>query len=153
MKENKKLQVSAIKNGTVIDHIPAKNLFKVIRILRLVDIENQVTFGTNFNSGKLGKKAIIKLSNKFFEDSEINKIILVAPEAKLNIIKNYEVVEKKVVNIPDEIIGIAKCVNPKCVTNHENVKTKFKVLSKSNVALKCLYCEKITDEAHIDIII
>jgi len=153
MKEKKKLQVSAIKDGTVIDHIPAKNLFKVIRILRLVDIENQVTFGTNLHSNKYGKKAIIKLSNKFFEDKEINKIILVAPEANLNIIKNYEVVEKKMINVPDKIIGIAKCVNPKCITNHENVKTKFRVLSKSNIALKCLYCEKITDEEHIDIII
>ena len=153
MKENKKLQVSAIKEGTVIDHIPAKNLFKVIRILGLMNFENQVTFGTNLDSNKYGKKAIIKLSNIFFEDKDISKIILVAPEARLNIIKNYEVVEKKIVNVPDKIVGIAKCVNPKCITNHENVKTKFKVLSKSNVALKCLYCEKITDEAHIDIII
>ncbi|MBN1250495.1 MAG: aspartate carbamoyltransferase regulatory subunit [Bacteroidales bacterium] len=153
MKENKKLQVSAIKDGTVIDHIPAKNLFKVIRILGLMNLENQVTFGTNLDSQKLGKKAIIKLSNKFFEDEEISKIILVAPKARLNIIKNYEVIDKKLVSVPDKIIGIAKCVNPKCVTNHEKVKTKFKVLSKSNVALKCLYCEKITDEEHIEIII
>ena len=153
MKEEKKLQVSAIKNGTVIDHIPAKNLFKVIKILGLMKLENQVTFGTNLDSKKLGKKAIIKLSGKFFKDEVISKIILVAPEARFNIIEDYEVVEKKQVSVPDQIVGIAKCVNPKCITNNENVKTKFKVLSKSNVALKCLYCEKITDEEHIDIII
>jgi len=151
MKEEQELKVSAIKNGTVIDHIPAKNLFKVIKILGLSKMEKQVTFGTNLDSKKLGKKAIIKLSDKFFQDIEINRLILVAPEARLNIIKEYHVVEKKQVEVPDEIVGISKCVNPKCITNHENVIPKFKVISKKEVALKCLYCEKITDEDNFDI--
>ena len=89
---NKELKVSAIKNGTVIDHIPAENLFKVISILGLENIPNQVTFGTNLESRKLGRKSIIKVADKFFEDAEINKISLVAPQAKLNIIRDYEVV-------------------------------------------------------------
>lgn len=146
--EKKQLSVSALENGTVIDHIPAKNLFNVISILGLHKIENQITFGTNLDSDRLGKKAIVKISNKFFEDDEINRIALVAPAAKLNIIKNYEVAEKKVVEVPDNIIGIVKCVNPKCVTNIEEVNTKFKVVSKNVVALKCHYCEKITDQEH-----
>ncbi|OQY02919.1 MAG: aspartate carbamoyltransferase regulatory subunit [Bacteroidetes bacterium 4572_117] len=153
MKDEQKLQVSAIRNGTVIDHIPAKNLFKVIKILGLVKMDKQVTFGTNLDSKKQGKKAIIKLSDKFFMDNEINRLILVAPEASLNIIKEYHVVEKKQVEVPDKITGISKCVNPKCITNHENVIPKFKVISKKDVALKCLYCEKITDEDNIDIIL
>ena len=95
MKDSKELKVSAIKNGTVIDRIPAKNLFKVITILGLDKIENQITFGTNLESKKLGRKAIIKISDKDFQEDELNKIALVAPEAKLNIIKNYTVVEKK----------------------------------------------------------
>ena len=152
MKEEQELKVSAIKSGTVIDHIPANNLFKVIKILGLAKMEKQVTFGTNLDSKKLGKKAIIKLSDKFFEDAEINRLILVAPEARLNIIKNYHVVEKKQVEVPDKIIGISKCVNPKCITNHENVTPKFQVISKKEVALKCLYCEKITDEDNFVII-
>jgi len=152
MKDEQKLQVSAIRNGTVIDHIPAKNLFKVIKILGLAKMEKQVTFGTNLDSKKLGKKAIIKLSDKYFQDAEINRLILVAPEARLNIIKEYHVVEKKQVEVPDRIIGISKCVNPKCITNHENVIPKFQVISKKEVALKCLYCEKITDEDNFDII-
>lgn len=152
MKDHKYLSVSAIQNGTVIDHIPALNLFKVISILGLDKLENLITFGTNLPSKKLGKKAIIKISDKFFEDKEINKIALVAPTAKLNIIKNYEVVEKKEVKVPDEIIGIARCMNPKCITNHESVVTRFHVVGTKTVSLRCYYCEKITDQEHIQII-
>jgi len=149
MKDNK-LEVSAIKDGTVIDHIPAENLFKVINILRLEQIKETITFGTNFQSEKLGKKAIIKLANVFFKDSDINRIALVAPAAKLNIIKDYKVVEKKVVEVPDEIQGIVKCVNPKCITNNERIITKFTVVDRIKIQLRCHYCEKITDPEHLD---
>ena len=152
MKEPKQLSVSAIQNGTVIDHVPAKNLFKVIQILGLDKIENQITFGTNLESKKLGKKAIIKISGVYFEDEDINRIALVAPDAKLNIIRDYEVVEKKVVVVPDSITGIAKCMNPKCITNFEHVTTKFRVVSKKNVVLKCHYCEKMTTQENLQII-
>lgn len=152
MKEPKQLSVSAIQNGTVIDHVPAHTLFKVIHILRLDHIDNQITFGTNLESKKLGLKAIIKISGIYFEDEDINRIALVAPDAKLNIIKDYEVVEKRVVQVPDNISGIAKCMNPKCITNFEHVTTKFRVVSKKNVALKCHYCEKITTQDNLQII-
>lgn len=147
----KELKVSAIKDGTVIDHIPASNLYKVITILNLHKITNPMTYGTNLESQKLGSKSIIKVSDKFFEDEEINKISLVAPQAKLNIIRDYKVVEKKEVQVPDKIAGIAKCVNPKCITNNDNVKTKFTVLKKDEISLKCYYCEKITDQDHLQI--
>ncbi|MBT3384197.1 MAG: aspartate carbamoyltransferase regulatory subunit [Prolixibacteraceae bacterium] len=153
MKENTKkklkLKVSAIKDGTVIDHIPAKNLFKVISILGLDKIENQITFGTNLESGKLGAKAIIKVTDKFFKDNEINKIALIAPHANLNIIKDYKVVEKRIVEIPDVIKGIVKCFNPKCITNNETITTCFKVVLKEPLSLKCRYCEKITSGEQI----
>jgi len=152
MKEPKQLSVSAIQNGTVIDHVPAKTLFKVIQILGLDHIDNQITFGTNLESKKLGRKAIIKISGIYFEDADINRIALVAPDAKLNIIRDYEVVEKKVVEVPDFISGIAKCMNPKCITNFEPVTTRFRVVSKKDVTLKCLYCEKITTQDNLQII-
>lgn len=144
MKKKLKLKVSAIKDGTVIDHIPAENLFNVITILGLDSFENMITFGNNLDSAKLGSKAIIKVADKFFEDDEINKIALIAPNAKLNIIRDYEVVEKKVVKIPEQITGIVKCFNPKCITNNETITTSFLVTSISPVALKCKYCEKLT---------
>ena len=152
MNVKKELQVSAIENGTVIDHIPAEYLFQVINILGLDTCENSVTFGNNLESKILGKKAIIKIADKFFEDDEINKISLIAPHAKLNIIKNYQVVEKKIVESPNKVVGIAKCMNPKCITNVEAVTTRFKVIEKTPITLKCHYCEKITDHKHIEII-
>jgi aspartate carbamoyltransferase regulatory subunit len=150
--KDKQLIVSAIKNGTVIDHIPAGNLFKVISILNLERIDSQITFGTNLDSKRLGSKAIIKISDKYFLDDEINKISLVAPQAKLNIIRDYEVIEKRVVEVPDSVVGIVKCVNPKCITNSEEVVTKFSIVSKQEVALKCYYCEKITHQDQMVII-
>ena len=149
MKAGKKLSVSAIENGTVIDHIPAQNLFKVINILGLDNIDNLITFGTNMESHRLGKKAIVKIADKFFEFEEINRIAVVAPHAKLNVIRGYNVVEKKLVEVPERIEGIIKCVNPKCITNFEDIKTKFEVVDKQNVSLKCHYCEKITDQGHM----
>ena len=153
MTMQKHLQVNAIENGTVIDHIPAESLFNVISILGLDKISNQITFGTNLSSHKLGKKAIIKVSGKFFEQEEINKISLVAPNAKLNIIRNYDVDEKKNVEIPDEIIGIVRCFNPKCITNHEEIVTHFEVENKIDIALKCKYCEKITTKKELQMVL
>ncbi|WP_372756112.1 aspartate carbamoyltransferase regulatory subunit [Labilibaculum sp.] len=152
MNTKKELQVSAIENGTVIDHIPAEFLFQVITILELDKSKNSVTFGNNLESKLLGKKAIIKISDKFFEDEEINKISLIAPNAKLNIIRNYKVAEKKIVETPKKVVGIAKCMNPKCITNVEAVTTRFRVINDSPITLKCHYCEKITDHKHMEII-
>ena len=142
----KQLKVSAIKDGTVIDHIPTTALFKVIKILKLDKCQQMVTFGNNLDSKAMDTKAIIKIANRFFADEEVNKIALVAPHAKLNIIKDYEVIEKKVVETPHEIKGIVRCFNPKCITNAENIPTQFEVLSDKPISLKCFYCEKITQE-------
>lgn len=146
----KELQVSAIENGTVIDHIPAEKLFDVINVLGIAKMENAMTFGTNLRSSKLGKKAIVKIWDKFLEDEEVNKLALVAPSAKINIIRGYEVVEKKTVNVPERVEGIVKCMNPKCITNHEYVRTKFDVVKAAPIVLKCHYCEKLTDQDHME---
>jgi aspartate carbamoyltransferase regulatory subunit len=145
----KELKVSAIENGTVIDHIPAKNVFQVIKILGLEDFDNQILFGINLDSQKYGKKGIIKVSNKYFEPQEINKIALAAPSATLIVIKDFEVIEKKNVSVPDEIVKIVKCFNPNCITNHEKIPTQFTVLSKDNLRLRCHYCEKVTSQDDI----
>ncbi|MDR1672059.1 MAG: aspartate carbamoyltransferase regulatory subunit [Bacteroidales bacterium] len=144
--------VNAIKSGTVIDHIPPESLFKVISILGLDKILSQVTFGNNLDSKKLGKKAIIKIADKFFDNKEVNKIALVAPEAKLNTICDYKVVEKRVVDVPDDVSGIVRCVNPKCITNNEPMITKFYVVAKKPVSLKCHYCERIVEQEQMIIL-
>lgn len=150
--DRKELKVSAIENGTVIDHIPATSVFQVIRILNLDNVSNQIMIGTNLDSQKLGKKGIIKVSNKYFESEEINKIALVAPTATLIVIKDYTVVYKAKVEIPDKIKKIVKCINPNCITNHENIPTKFMVIDKSELKLQCHYCEKVTKKEVIHFI-
>ena len=142
----KELIVSALQNGTVIDHIPADALFKVINVLKLDRLNGEmITFGTNLDSKQYGKKSIIKISDKFFEDTDINKIALFAPNAVLNVIKDYEVVEKHMVQMPSMIMGIVKCQNPVCVTNNEAVRPRFDVLQQSPTVLRCVYCEKVTE--------
>ncbi len=145
----KELKVSAIENGTVIDHIPAENVYQVIKILNLEKYNNQVLIGSYLDSRKMGKKGIIKVSNKFFKSDEINKISLAAPSATLIVIKNFEVVEKKKVEIPDRTDNIVKCFNPNCITNHEDVPTRFTVIDKKELKLRCHYCEKITARDNI----
>lgn len=143
----KELQVSAIENGSVIDHIPVQGVFQVIKILNLDQGENMVLFGNNLESRKYGKKGIIKVRNKFFKREDINKIALVAPEATLIVIKNYKVVEKFVVQIPDHVEKIVKCFNPNCITNVEQIETKFEVLKDEDaLKLRCHYCEKTTSK-------
>ena len=94
----------------------------------------------------MGSKGIIKISERFFKDDELNKIALIAPKASVNIIRDFEVVEKKVLTIPETITGIVRCINPMCVTNHENIPTRFKtIVNGSRIRLQCSYCEKITD--------
>jgi aspartate carbamoyltransferase regulatory subunit len=151
MDTNKKeLKVSAIANGTVIDHIPQGHVSKVMNILNLENFEDQIYFGANLDSKKFGKKGIIKVSNRFFKEAEINKIAIVAPTATMIEIRDYDVTRKTGVEIPDEIVGLIKCFNPKCVTNHENVTTRFTVIDKDNLKVKCHYCEKITKKEHIE---
>jgi aspartate carbamoyltransferase regulatory subunit len=142
----KELVVSALENGTVLDHIPAENVYMALNILNLKGIENQITIGINLNSKQNGKKGIIKIADMFFEDNELNKLALLAPEATVNVIRDFKVVEKKKVELPKEIFGIAKCRNPKCVTNHQPITTRFTVNVKGNeTSLLCHYCEKISD--------
>ncbi|MDR1680960.1 MAG: aspartate carbamoyltransferase regulatory subunit [Prevotellaceae bacterium] len=151
--EKKEFKVTAIKNGTVIDHVPSSELFRVIEILGLAAYPNQLTFGMNLESKKLGTKAIIKIADCFFEDDDINRIALIAPQAKLNIIRDYKVVEKRRVSIPETIVGIARCVNPHCVTNHQPIPTRFgAVRDEQGIRLTCRYCEKVTDSRALKII-
>ena len=141
------LKVSAIKDGTVLDHIPAHSIFQVIDILDLNHAENPVTIGVNLESKSLGRKGIIKISDRFFADEELGRIALAAPEATVNVIRDYEVVQKKKIVLPGVVVGIAKCSNPMCVTNRQAVTTRFTTVKEGEkVKLLCHYCEKTTEE-------
>ncbi|MFI3330452.1 MAG: aspartate carbamoyltransferase regulatory subunit [Rikenellaceae bacterium] len=150
---DKLVQVTAIESGTVIDHIPSDSLFKIISILDLEKETSRVTFGSNLESKRMGKKAIIKINDRYCAQDEINRIALIAPMAVVNIIKNFNVVEKLEVRVPDKIGGFVKCANPQCITNHESIATKFTVLKiEDSVSLRCKYCDKITYQSEIELI-
>lgn len=147
--KKKELLVAAIENGTVIDHIPPEQLFKIALMLGLDKTSSTITIGNNFISGEMGRKGVIKIADKFFEEDELDRIALIAPNVILNVIRDYEVVEKRTVTLPDEVVGLVKCNNPKCVTNNEPMPTRFEVIDKEKGTLKCHYCERKINKENI----
>ncbi len=141
MKENKKeLAVAALRAGTVIDRVPCNMLFKAVRILGIEQMTNNVTIGNNLSSHRLGTKGIIKVADMEFAEDVLNRIALIAPNAKINIIRDYEVAEKRRVTLPDEIVGIVRCDNPKCISNNEPMRSRFTVIDRDDVTIRCHYC-------------
>lgn len=148
----KELKVAALRNGTVIDHIPADKLFQVVSVLRLKYYNHPITIGNNFDSKRMGTKGIIKISDRFLEVNEASKIALIAPNARINIIKEYQVVEKRTLILGDEIYDVMHCANPVCITNHQPVPTKFLVIKDGNqIRLKCIYCEREVKQDEVKI--
>lgn len=148
MSKDKIMEVRAIENGTVIDHIPSEALFTIINIMGLdKDTAHRMTFGLNLESKRMGSKAIIKINDRYCGQDEINRIALFAPMAIVNTIRDFEVIEKRKVTVPQHIEGFVKCANPKCITNNEPVQTAFDVVQRSGgVELRCRYCEKVTGQ-------
>jgi aspartate carbamoyltransferase regulatory subunit len=149
----KELLVRKIENGTVIDHIPAGKGLKVIEILGVNSgFEGSVVVLINAPSAKLGRKDVVKIENKELTKEETNKIALIAPNASINIIKDWEVVEKRKVSLPEILEGIIKCPNSSCITNsNEPITTKFVVEKKAPLKLRCWYCERVFSEKEIAI--
>ena len=162
MSEGRELLIRAIKNGIVIDHIPSEKVFAIVEILKLKEYSQRITVATNMPSSSLGRKGIIKIEEKILEEKELNNISLLAPNVTINIIDNYEVVEKSKLEKLDKVIGLMKCDNPKCISNHENIETKFIRIKEDSENLdennleekskyKCFYCEKVILEDEIQI--
>jgi len=139
----KELKITPIKDGTVIDHITPGRAVKVLRILKIPESTSSVVSVAMNVSGKMGKKDIVKVENRELDPKELDKIALIAPKATINIIRDYEVVKKHKVALPDEVVGIAKCSNPTCISNaREPVESRFHVISKDPPRIKCYYCER-----------
>ena len=141
------LAVAALRNGTVIDHIPCEAVYKAVRILRLEDAGTAVTIGNNLHSGKLGSKGIIKVADTEFDEATLNRIAIIAPTAVVNTIRDYEVASKRSVSLPDELVGIVRCANHKCISNHEPMQTRFSVTRSTDgdVVLRYHYCNHCVD--------
>ena len=139
--KNKDLMVAALQNGSVIDHIPTDKLFTIAKLLELDKCQEPVTIGNNLESSKMGKKGLIKVSGKFFTDQELSRLAVICPDMQLTVIRDYEVVEKREIALPETLRDVVRCANPVCITNNEPMHTLFRV-DKDNALLKCHYCGK-----------
>lgn len=143
MTQDNKLQVEAIKRGTVIDHIPAQIGFKLLSLFRLTETDQRITIGLNLPSGEMGRKDLIKIENTFLTDDQINQLAVYAPHATVNRIDEYEVVGKISPTLPDRIERVLTCPNSNCISRNEPVCSSFAVRKRHDaVQLKCKYCEK-----------
>ncbi|MEM1550311.1 MAG: aspartate carbamoyltransferase regulatory subunit [Candidatus Bathyarchaeia archaeon] len=148
----KTLRVSKIKDGTVIDHIARGHALNVIKILGIDGRSSGIiTIAMNVPSQKLGVKDIVKIEGRELKPDEVDKIALIAPHATINIIRNYRVVEKQRVKLPQIIHGIVKCINPTCISNSENepVKSVFYIENEDPLRLRCHYCGTIMEKEDI----
>ena len=145
------LRVSKIKDGTVIDHITAGHALDVLKILRITDqVNGIVTVGMNVPSKTLGLKDMVKIEGRELKSEEVDKIALLAPHASINIIRNYKVVDKQLVRLPNIIREAVKCANPACISNSkEPVKSTFYVDNKEPLRLRCHYCGYIMEKQDI----
>jgi len=149
MNDIRPYKLYAIKEGVVVDHIPAKKAMKIIKVLGLDNGSHKdnsiLSVGMNFESKKHERKDVLKIENKEFTREELNKISLVADNATVSIIKDHEVAEKVKITVPEIVLGIIKCGNEKCITNHQPIMTKFKKVKEKPLKMKCHYCEKVFD--------
>lgn len=136
--------MTPIKNGTVIDHIPSGMALKVLKILGISeDVGSTVTVALHVPSKVMGWKDIVKVEDRELSAREVDKIALIAPGATVNVIRNYNVAEKRPVTLPDRAVGILRCANPNCITNRrEPVETEFLVATTDPLRLRCGYCER-----------
>ncbi|MDI9616743.1 MAG: aspartate carbamoyltransferase regulatory subunit [Methanothrix sp.] len=140
----RELKVRPIRSGTVIDHIQAGQALNVLKILGISGTTDAtVSVIMNVGSRKLGKKDIVKVEDRELREDEVNKIALIAPGATINIVRDYAVVEKYSVDLPDVIVGVVRCQNPSCISNtNEPIKPKMLVKEKNPVVLRCFYCDQ-----------
>ena len=143
----KELRVSPIRNGTVIDHIACGQALNVIKILGVNEsnIYSSISIGIHVSSSALdGWKDIIKIEDRELDAKTAEKIALVAPDATISIVRDFQVAKKYKVQISDRVIGLAKCSNANCITNKgEPIESEFQVISKYPMLLRCCYCDKI----------
>jgi aspartate carbamoyltransferase regulatory subunit len=153
MAEDRPYKLYKITNGIVIDHIPRFRALEVIRVLGVdKDHDSIVSIGTNFSSGKMGSKDVVKIENKELTKEELNKIAIIAPTATISWIENTLIAKKHIVELPNVLKGIVKCANPNCITRHEDIKTVFYPIKEDDsLKLRCHYCERTFDRDDIEI--
>lgn len=147
---NETLLVSAIKNGTVIDHIASGQALRIIQLLGLQSGKQTITIGMHLPSKTMGKKDLIKIENRILTPTEANEIVVFAPDATINVIENFEVANKISTHLPKGMAKVFSCPNPKCITQYEPIDTYFHIHEmRKSIKLTCRYCEKSFDRDQV----
>jgi aspartate carbamoyltransferase regulatory subunit len=137
------LSVGALRNGTIIDHIPAGNAMKVARLLQLQRCQGAVVVCINLPSTRYAFKDLIKIADWCVGPELSSQIASLAPCATVNIVNNYQVIKKYTVHPPEWLNGFVVCPNRNCISNHEPATTRFHVdASGKKVRLRCSHCER-----------
>jgi aspartate carbamoyltransferase regulatory subunit len=145
----RELKITPIKNGTVIDHIGNGLALDVLRIVgvQTLDKDSTVSVALHVRSGKLGWKDIVKVENMELSARKVNAIALIAPTATISIIREFKVQEKRVVDLPERILGVLRCPNLNCITNQaEPIESEFEVVRRRPVLLTCAFCDRQVDD-------
>ena len=138
------MKIDAIQNGIVIDHITAGLAFRLYDLLSLDSLNCPVAIIKNVNSGKMGKKDIIKIDSK--TPINLDVVGFVDPNATINVIKDGNLIEKRTIDMPEQLHNVIKCKNPRCITSVEQELEKVFVLTdKDEKVYRCLYCETKAD--------
>jgi aspartate carbamoyltransferase regulatory subunit len=153
LKNEQLMKVRKLRQGTVIDHLTSGTAFKAFRVLGLSQEEGVVLIGINLQSKVAGRKDIIKIENRELTRDELNRIALLSPQAVISIIEDYRVIKKFHVEVSEPIEGIIRCRNPKCVTNVENVRSRFRISECNPPVLRCFYCERRIKQGEFDFIV
>ncbi len=144
------LTISAIRNGTVIDHITCGQALRIIRLLNLDQHSKKISIGLNLPGSNSILKDLIKIEDRELSEDEANQIAILSPQTTINIIKNFEVSHKFQVIIPDTIARVIVCPNKQCISNHQPVSTFFYVNQRPHsVQLRCKYCEQIFSQEEV----
>lgn len=139
-----KLKIDKISKGTVIDHIDAGYALTIVGLTGLDESKNLITIGVNVSSKKYQTKDIIKIENVFLNETQMQQISILSPNASISLIENYKVIEKKKVKIPKIIKKLILCVNQTCISNSdEPINSEFLVLEEKPLKIQCVYCERI----------
>jgi len=136
-----------LDNGTVIDHLPAGASARALAILGLPR-EGAVTVGMNVPSARHGRKDIIRVEGLELRTSETDRLALIGPHVTVSIVKSGKVASKQRLEVPERLVGVVRCANPTCITNHERISTVFDRASASPLVLRCAYCERAAEEPH-----
>lgn len=146
-----KLIVTKIENGTVIDRIPPGKALRILDVLGIdANYPYTVALAIRVQSKKMSLKDVVKIKGKELTEKEIHKLSFIAPGATVNIIKDFEVQKKVVLEIPEHVEEFIKCLNPNCVSNsHEPITSSFDIISKEPLILRCIYCDRVIEDQYL----